>query len=439
MQVKGDLQMDSATKTKVLRAAPNRWLVFCILTLSGGVAFKLSSIKDMFYVPMQQFMGLSNTQIGGALSVYGIVQTIGLIVGIYVCDIISKKYMIGGGLIGIGLTGLYLATFPTYAGFLAAFGLLAILGEVIYWPVLLKAIRLLGDEKTQGRMFGFLEMGRGIVDVIVATSAVAIFHGMGENAAALRAGILFLAIVTMACGALCLIFVPNDEKRVDHSGKEVSRTKAAFSGMIEALRSPDIWAVAINGFVVYCVYCGLTYFIPFLNQIYFLPATAVGLYGIINQYGLKIIGGSVGGFMSDKVHHSAAKHIRAGFLVCIIAMVLFMLIPHQALGQSGRWYIGALCTLAFGAIVFTMRAVFFAPMDEVKVPKEITGAAMSLSSLVIYLPNSFAYLMYGNILDRYSGMAGFRIVFCIMIGWAVVGLGVSTYLIHRIKLHQQDL
>ena len=54
---------------------------------------------------MQEFMGLSNTQIGAALSVYGIVQTIGLIAGIYICDIISKKYMIGGSLIGIGVVG----------------------------------------------------------------------------------------------------------------------------------------------------------------------------------------------------------------------------------------------------------------------------------------------------------------------------------------------
>ena len=66
-----------------VKAAPNRWFVFGILTMSGGIAFKLSSIKDMFYVPMQEFMGLTNTQIGAALSVYGIVQTIGLILGIY--------------------------------------------------------------------------------------------------------------------------------------------------------------------------------------------------------------------------------------------------------------------------------------------------------------------------------------------------------------------
>ena len=71
--------MSNETKKQIAKAAPNRWLVFCILTFSGGIAFKLSSMKDMFYVPMQEFMGLSNTQIGAALSVYGIVQTIGLI------------------------------------------------------------------------------------------------------------------------------------------------------------------------------------------------------------------------------------------------------------------------------------------------------------------------------------------------------------------------
>lgn len=42
-----------------------------------GTVFKLSSLKDAFYVPMQEFMNLSNTQIGLALSVYGIVQTVG--------------------------------------------------------------------------------------------------------------------------------------------------------------------------------------------------------------------------------------------------------------------------------------------------------------------------------------------------------------------------
>lgn len=109
------------------------------------------------------------------------------------------------------------------------------------------------------------------------------------------------------------------------------------------------------------------------------------------------------------------------------------MVPHETLGQNRKLDPGSSLYPWLCAIVFTMRAVFFAPMDEVRVPKEITGAAMSLASLVIYLPNAFAYVMYGSFLDKYPGMTGFRIVFGVMIAWAVVGVGVSTFLIHRIK------
>lgn len=52
-------------------AKPIRWFTFIVLVIGGGTVFKLSSLKDAFYVPMQEFMNLSNTQIGLALSVYG--------------------------------------------------------------------------------------------------------------------------------------------------------------------------------------------------------------------------------------------------------------------------------------------------------------------------------------------------------------------------------
>lgn len=431
--------MSQQNAKRLVKGAKHRWITFLVLVFSGGIAFKLSSIKDMFYVPLQEYMGLSHTQIGGAMSVYGIVQTVGLIFGIYLCDRFSKKYMIGFSLLGIACCGVYLATFPNYTGFLLTFAVMAIFGEVTYWPVLLKAVRLLGTEEEQGRLFGFLEMGRGVIDVIVASAAVGVFKAMnGDNdPAGLKAGLLFLAGMTALAGVLCLIFVPHDEIRTTNKeGVEVGKAKAAFEGMLDAIKSPEIWLVAINGFTVYAIYCGLTYFIPFLNQIYMLPATMVGMYGIINQYALKMIGGPVGGYFSDKVTHSAAKYIRWAFLVAAIAMGIFMFLPHEKLGAQGKWGLGMVATLCFGAIIFTMRAVFFAPMDEVRVPARITGAAMSLGCLIIYLPNAFAYLMYGSMLDRFPGMKGFRIVFSIMLAWAVLGLVISTLLIRKIKQRQ---
>ncbi|MFW8159950.1 MFS transporter, partial [Klebsiella pneumoniae] len=78
----------------------------------------------------------------------------------YLADRFSKKYLLPAGLLGVAACGLYLATLPSFVGYVFAFAGLAFFGEVVYWPVLLKAVRLLGTKEEQGRLFGFLEAGR---------------------------------------------------------------------------------------------------------------------------------------------------------------------------------------------------------------------------------------------------------------------------------------
>ena len=155
----------------------DKWFKLGVLILGSGTIFKITSLVDAFYVPMQNYMHLTNTQIGNALSINGITATLGYIVSIYLADRFSKKILIPIGLIGAGCLGLYLSTLPGYGGILLTWALLSIFTDMIYWPVLLKSVRLLGDENEQGRMFGFLEAGRGVVDTIVAFSALEYLYG----------------------------------------------------------------------------------------------------------------------------------------------------------------------------------------------------------------------------------------------------------------------
>lgn len=407
-----------------------KWFTLIVLILGGGTIFKLSSLKDAFYVPMQQYLHLTHTQIGVALSVYGIIQTFGYTFSIYISDRFSKKILIPASLFGVGLTGIYISTFPGYTGFLVSFAVLAIFGEVTYWPVLLKAVRLLGKEDEQGRMFGFLEAGRGVIDTIVAFSALGIFSWLGSQAAGLRGAIIFYSVVPMVIGVISYFLLEDDKIReIDREGKKIGKNAAAFKGMMDAIKMPEIWVAAFNVFSVYCVYCGLTYFIPFLKDVYGMPVALVGAYGIINQYGLKMIGGPVGGFLADKKVKSAAKYIRGAFVVAAVAMTIFLFLPHDTLNV----YVGMTLTLGFGAIIFTMRAVFFAPMEEIKVPREMSGAAMSIGSLVGYAPSMFAYTIYGSMLDRTPGLQGYKHVFMLMIAFAVMGFIVSSILVNIIK------
>ena len=270
-----------------------KWVSFGALMLGAGTIYKLGFMKDAFYVPMQEFMGLSHTQIGTAVSIAGLISTFGFLASIYLTDRISKKVMIPLSLISICLCGLGLTTFPPYPVFLLIYCLLAVCADMLYWPTMLKTVRLLGNEDEQGRMFGIMEAGRGLMDTIVAFCALGIFSACGSTAFGLRMAILFYSLVPGVIGIIMYFLLDPDEapEKTDKDSQSVSANRKAWNGVVSALKNVNIWLVSFNIFFVYSVYCGLTYFIPFLEEAYALPAALVGVYGIINQYGLKMLGG----------------------------------------------------------------------------------------------------------------------------------------------------
>ena len=404
----------------------NKWARLCFLVLGGGTIFKLSSMKDVFYVPMQNDWGLTNTQIGLSFTVYTIVQTTGLFLSLYIADRYSKKILLPFGLIGVGLCGLYLSTLPSFTGYLICFAAMAFFADVVYWPVLLKAVRLLGTQEEQGRLFGLLEAGRGVVDVIVASGALFVFVHFGEGKAGMQAGLLYYTFITLMAGVITYFIVDDDHVK---SGEGSSTNIETLRGIKHVLTCPNVWLASFGIFFVYAAYCGLTYFIPFLKDIYMLPVALVGAYGIINQYALKMVGGPVGGFLADKVAKSPTVYLKWTFLISAVAMMLFMQLPHQSMNV----YIGMIATLGFGAIIFSQRAIFFAPMDEIGTPRQYAGSAMAFGCIIGYMPAMFAYTLYGWILDNFKGITGYNYVFSVMIGFSLLGFACSTLLVKRIK------
>lgn len=406
----------------------NKWIKLCFLILGGGTIFKLSSMKDVFYVPMQADWGLTNTQIGFGFTVYAIAQTVGLFSSLYIADRFSKKILLPVGLIGVGLCGAYLTTLPSFSGYLIAFGAMAFFGEVVYWPVLLKAVRLLGTRDEQGRMFGFLEAGRGVVDVLIASGALFVFVHFGEGKTGMQAGLVYYTLVTILVGIITYFIVDSDDRSSSRDVEDVN--KQVFTGIKNVIKSPNLWLASFCIFFVYSAYCGLTYFIPFLKDIYALPVALVGAYGIINQYGLKMVGGPVGGFLADKIAHSPVIYLKWTFLISAIAMLLFIQLPHDSMNV----YLGMAATLGFGAIIFSQRAIFFAPMDEIGTPREFAGSAMAFGCIIGYMPSMFAYTLYGSLLDNFSGIQGYNYVFSVMVAFSLLGFVCATLLTRRMRI-----
>lgn len=417
--------MTTMTETPTKSAKPvnwSKWIRFALLVMAGGTIYKLANLKDAFYVPMQEAMSLSHTEIGTLLSVNSIVATALFVVGGFLADRFSTRILIPIGLVGTGALGLFLSTFPGFSTLLLVFALLAVCSDCLVWPALLKSIRQLGGSKEQGRLFGLLEGGRGVVDTAVAFSALGIFVLMGSGAGGFRAAIAFYAIIDIAVGVLLFLLLRNQTSEQISGQPAEKKQKAGLGEIWRAAKLPQLWWVSFTVFMVYVVYCGLTYFIPYLTYVYGLPVALVGAYGIINQYGLKILGGPIGGVLADKVFKGASRYIRLAFLCLIPVVAVLLLLPSDPSSQIPAMIV----TLLFSLIVFTMRGVFWAPMDEVGIPEETSGTAFGIACLVGYAPGMFAFIVYGSILDANPGAGGYHIVFIVLAALALVGAIVSS-------------
>lgn len=424
--------MTTMSKTSEKATKPvdwSKWIRFALLVMAGGTIYKLTNLKDAFYVPMQEAMGLSHTEIGTLLSVNSIVATALFIVGGYLADRFSTRILIPLGLVGTGALGLFLSTFPGFGTLLLVFALLAVCSDCLVWPALLKSIRQLGGSKEQGRLFGLLEGGRGVVDTAVAFSALGIFVLLGSGTGGFRAAIAFYAIIDVVVGVLLFLLLRTQTSEQAGAVPAQKKQKAGLGEIWRAAKLPQLWWVSFTVFMVYVVYCGLTYFIPYLTYIYGLPVALVGAYGIINQYGLKILGGPLGGVLADKVFKGASRYIRLAFLCLIPVVAVLLLLPADPSSQIPAMIV----TLLFSLIVFTMRGVFWAPMDEVGIPEETSGTAFGIACLVGYAPGMFAFIVYGAILDANPGAGGYHIVFIVLAALALVGAIVSSGLVRAAR------
>lgn len=415
----------------------SKWIRFALLVMAGGTIYKLANLKDAFYVPMQEAMGLSHTEIGTLLSVNSMVATALFIVGGYLADRFSTRILIPLGLVGTGALGLFLSTFPGFGTLLLLFALLAVCSDCLVWPALLKSIRQLGGPKEQGRLFGLLEGGRGVVDTAVAFSALGIFVLLGSGTGGFRAAIAFYAIIDIAVGVLLFLLLRTQTANhtVSQAGAPSTqkKQKAGLGEIWRAAKMPQLWWVSFTVFMVYVVYCGLTYFIPYLTYVYGLPVALVGAYGIINQYGLKILGGPLGGVLADKVFKGASRYIRLAFLCLIPVVAVLLVLP----ADPGSQIPAMMVTLLFSLIVFTMRGVFWAPMDEVGIPEKTSGTAFGIACLVGYAPGMFAFMVYGAILDANPGAGGYHIVFIVLAALALVGALVSSGLVRAARARRE--
>ena len=80
--------------------------------------------------------------------------------------------------------------------------------------------------------------------------------------------------------------------------------------------------------------------------------------------------------------------------------------------------------------VYSARVLYFATLEEAKIPLAVTGTAVGFISIVGYTPDIFAGLIMGYFLDADKGAVGLQNAFGIMGIFTLVGL-VASFLFYK--------
>jgi sugar phosphate permease len=404
-----------------------RFLVLACLIFAGEAMFSLPfHVTRYFRATALDVFGLSNTQLGDAFAAYGVTATLAYFVGGPLADRFSARKLMATSLIATGFGGLYMASIPGPIGMPALFGYWGVTTILLFWAALLRTTREWGGVSAQGRAFGVLDGGRGLVAAGLASLAVIVFDVFfperadlvtaGERVAALRSVIYFYTAATFGAGLLCWILIP------DTSGLQPPGRAAFLEGMGRTLRAPRIWAQAMIVVCAYCGYKGLDNYSLYAVQVLGMNELEAARFTAASTY-IRPVAAIAAGFLADRFR---ASRVIGGLFIALTLSFGFLAQAAPSPELLNLLYANIFVSF-FG--VFGLRGVYFALLEETRVPSNRTGTAVGVISFAGYTPEIFFAPIAGRILDHWPGMTGHQHYFLLLTGTSALGVIVACALL----------
>ncbi|WP_022868689.1 MFS transporter [Schaalia vaccimaxillae] len=398
-----------------------KWVRLVVLALGVGVIFQLPYIRETFYVPLQNALQVNDAQMGALNAGFAMTATVSYFLGGFVADRFSSRKLIAFSLISTGLLGLWFASFPGYDISRLIYVLWGVTTIVTYFPALIKATRNLGGSDEQGRMFGFQEGLRGLANTLLVFGMLAVFNAFGGGVTGVSWAISVCAISNIVIGVLSYIFLADD---LPAENRET--VKELASGIVEVLKNPRIWLITAVVFTTYTAYGLIAYASPYIVR--FAGASeelSVTIGG--TRYIIQFFGGVLGGILADRIG-SRLKVIIAGYVGIILTYGLYFVIPAT---QAAIPFLIANFMLGM-FVIYVMRSLYFAIIDESRVPVRITGRASGVITALGYTPDLFTFIMVGSWMDSFGRM-GFQMTFGYAMAMAAVGMVLAIILFRSIQ------
>ena len=145
------------------------------LILAGELIFGLPFHTARFFRPTYlEVFGFSNTQLGDVFAIYGITAMLAYFPGGVLADRYSPRLLMTLSLFATAAGGVYMATFPAESQMALLYGYWGVSTVFLFWAAMISATREWGGDRSQGKAFGILDGGRGLVAAGFAVFAVGV-------------------------------------------------------------------------------------------------------------------------------------------------------------------------------------------------------------------------------------------------------------------------
>ena len=150
--------------------------IILLLILAGEAVFILPFVLARVFRPtFLDVFQLTNLELGTCFSVYGIIAFISYLFGGPLADRYPPRKLMSIALFLTALGGVALSTYPSYFIMKIIYGYWGFTTIFLFWAAMIKATRIWGGSNKQGKAFGFLDGGRGLVAALFGTLGVVIF------------------------------------------------------------------------------------------------------------------------------------------------------------------------------------------------------------------------------------------------------------------------
>ena len=397
--------------------------------LAAGVLYPLMYLRQNFEISVLEALRINATELGELYALLGFVFSVAYIPSGRLADLYQPRLLMSFALAVVGLLGLWFATYPSLWELRIIFLGWGLAGGLCFWSSLIKAVNLLADSSEQGRFFGILDGGRGLVEAILASIAVLMFRELSQptDAATVRLTpiIYMYAIVALLFAAMVFFFVEDTPTRPDTVMTAAASTRPGtlMEDLRTLVRIPELWLLAVVMMIGQQLFW-VTYSISAFLQVNFgMTALAAGAI-TLSKLWMRPIGGITIGFLGDRF----SRELLLGLLLLLASLSLVAICFLPLAGST--WLILGV-VLVIGYLTYAIKGLYWSLLDLCPVPRHLIGLAIGLVSFIGYLPDVLLPLYDGLLSRHFPRAQSYRIYFTSIAFCGFLGSVLCLYFYRR--------